>query len=52
MDATVKRIGAAVVTALGASRGRLFVLDAKRISAFEFSEGRLLKKSFALSDEG
>ena len=34
-----------VVTALGASRGRLFVLDGKRISAFEFGEGKLLKKS-------
>ncbi|MGA7879455.1 MAG: hypothetical protein WCD63_01165 [Terrimicrobiaceae bacterium] len=34
-----------VVTALGASRGRLFVLDGKRVSAFEFGEGKMLKKS-------
>ena len=30
---------------MGASRGRLFLLDGKRVSPFEFGEGKLLKKS-------
>ena len=41
-----------VVTALAASRARLFALEGKRISAFDFGSGRLLKKSVEALPEG
>ncbi|MBI2909409.1 MAG: hypothetical protein HYX92_17325 [Chloroflexi bacterium] len=40
------------VTALGATRGRLFALDGRQISAFESSQGKLLKKSAAVLPDG
>jgi hypothetical protein len=36
---------AGVVTALGTSRGRLFALDSNHVMAFDFGQGKLLKKS-------
>lgn len=40
------------ITALGASRGKLFALDGKHVSVFEFGEGGLRKKSVAALPQG